>query len=381
LATEVGVVTYLLHRERRVGMHRSVVAGVVVLSVLLASFSGVAAGQSPDVQAQTGSVDCTFPVSATDATGEEVTVEEEPERVVVIGPSAAQVMWEIGAQDKVVGMPVGQYTSYLEGSESKTEVTDSRLQPVREKVVGLEPDLVLAPNIVQNDTVENLRSAGLTVYRFEGATSFDDVTAKTELTGRLVGEFESAAEVAAGTRGTVSAVEEAVEGQERPRAYYPLGGGFTAGNNTFINDIIESSGATNIAAESIEGYKPISAEVVAQEDPQWLVLQEGFPVPSNEALNSTTAVQQDQIVRVDGNFINQPGPRTTQVLRTLAGTFHPDATGEVDFSNVETPEPTTCGGTESGDATETASANGPGFTAGLALVAVIVLGLFARRQH
>jgi iron complex transport system substrate-binding protein len=362
-------------------MHRSVVAGIVTLTVLLASFSGVAAGQSPAVQAQTGTVDCTFPVSATDATGEQVTVEEEPERVVVIGPSAAQVMWEIGAQDKVVGMPVGQYTSYLEGSESKTEVTDSRLQPVRERVVGLEPDLVLAPNIVQNDTVENLRNAGLTVYRFEGATSFDDVTAKTELTGRLVGEFESAAQVAAQTRGTVSAVEEAVEGQERPRAYYPLGGGYTAGNNTFINDIIQSAGATNIAAESIEGYKPISSEVVAQADPQWLLLTGNSPVPSNAALNGTTAVEQDQIIRVDANYLNQPGPRTTQVLRTVAETLHPEAVEDIDFSNVDTPEPTTCGGTESDDATETASANGPGFTAGLALVAVVVLGLFARRQH
>jgi iron complex transport system substrate-binding protein len=363
-------------------MHRSAIAGIVALTVLLASFSGVAVGQSPQgVQAQTGDADCTFPVSATDATGEEVTIEEEPERVVVVGPSAAQVMWEIGAQDKVVGMPVGQYTSYLEGSESKTDVVDSRLQPVREKVVGLEPDLVLAPNIVQNDTIENLRNAGLTVYRFEGATSFADVTAKTELTGRLVGEFESAAEVAAETRGTVSAVQEAVDGEQRPRMYYPLGGGFTAGNNTFINDIIESAGATNIAAESIEGYKPISPEVVANADPQWLLLTGNSPVPSNAAVNGSTAVEENQILRVNANYINQPGPRTTQVLRTVSETLHPDAVSQIDFDNVETPEPTTCADSGSGDDAETASATGPGFTAGLALLAVIVLGLFARRQH
>lgn len=364
-------------------MHRSVIAGLVVVSVLLASFSGVAAGEAPGAgQAQTdGSVDCTFPVSATDATGTTVTVDEEPERVVVIGPSAAQVMWEIGAQEKVVGMPVGRYTSYLNGSESRTNVVDSRLQPVREKVVGLDPDLVLAPNIVQNDTVENLRSAGLTVYRFEAAKSFDDVTAKTELTGRLVGEFESAAEVSAQTQGTVTAVEDAVEGRERPRAYYPLGDGFTAGNNTFINDIIQSAGATNIAADVIEGYQPpINAETVVDKDPQWLIVQEGFPVPSNDAVNSTTAVRENQIVRVNGNYINQPGPRTTQVLRTLAETFHPDAYSQIDFDAIETPEPTTCGGSDTSD-TETAGGSGPGFTAGLALVAVVALGLFARRNR
>jgi iron complex transport system substrate-binding protein len=290
-------------------------------------------------------------------------------------------MWEIGAQDKVVGMPVGQYTSYLEGSDSKTNVVDSRLQPVREQVVGLDPDLVLAPNIVDNDTVENLRSTGLTVYRFEGATSFADVSAKTELTGRLVGEFESAAQVAANTRGTVSTVQEAVAGTDRPRVYYPLGGGFTAGNNTFINDIIESAGATNIAADSIEGYKPISSEVVANSDPQWLLLTGDSPVPSNAAVNGSTAVEQNQIVRVDGNFINQPGPRTTQVLRTLTEQLHSEEYSQIDFDNVETPEPTSCGGSGDSADTETAGSLGPGFTAGLALVAVVVLGLFARRQR
>lgn len=372
-------------------MRQTVVTAAIAVTVLLASFSGVAAGQTPQVEAQMdGTVDCEYPVSSTDATGAEVTIDEEPERVVALGPSAAQTMWEIGAQDKVVGMPVGQYTSYLNGSESKTDVVDDQLQPVREEVVGLNPDLVLAPNIISNDTVDNLRSAGLTVYRFEAATSFDDVNAKTELTGQLVGEFESAAAVSAETQGTVTAVENAVDGEDRPRVYYPLGGGFTAGSNTFIDNIISSAGADNIAAESIDGYASISAEVVAERDPQWLIIQEGFAVPANEGVNDTTAIREDQIVRVNPNYINQPGPRTARVLQTLAETFHPEAYEQVDFASIETPEPTTCAGSNettgdesAGDETtetESPGANGPGFGAGVALAAVLLLGLVARRQ-
>ncbi|WP_340100600.1 PGF-CTERM-anchored ABC transporter substrate-binding protein [Salinibaculum salinum] len=362
-------------------MRQTVVTVALAVTVLLASFSGVAVGQAPQVTSQAdGTVDCEYPVAATDATGTEVTVDDEPERVVVLGPSAAQVMWDIGAQDKVVGMPVNQYTSYLDGSDSKTNVVDDQGQPIRERVVGLEPDIVLAPNIIQNDTVENLRAADLTVYRFEGATSFDDVAAKTELTGQMVGEFESAAQVSAEMQGTVAAIENAVEGEERPRVYYPLGGGFTAGSNTFVNDIVNSAGADNIATDSIDGYNTISSEVVAEQDPQWLIIQEGFAVPSNEGVNGTTAVRENQIVRVNPNYINQPGPRTTQVLRTLAETFHPEAYGQIDFDTIETPEPTTCGGSNETTETEPAGANGPGFGAGVAVAAVLALGLVARRQ-
>ncbi|ESS07711.1 MAG: hypothetical protein A07HB70_00253 [uncultured archaeon A07HB70] len=47
---------------------------------------------------------CTFPFSETDATGTEVTVDAPPDRVVTLGASAAQTMWEIdSAREKVVG--------------------------------------------------------------------------------------------------------------------------------------------------------------------------------------------------------------------------------------------------------------------------------------
>lgn len=357
-------------------MVRTVVATLVVLLTVTAGVGSVAA---PATAQSGGTVDCAFPVSKTDATGTDVTVEEDPERVVVLRPSAAQVMWAMGAQDEVVGLPINEYTAYLDGRQSKTDVV-SNGELVRERIVGLNPDLVLAPNIVQNGTVENLRSAGLKVYRFRDATSFADVTAKTELTGRLVGEFEAAAQVAAKTRAEVAAVEDAVGGVERPRVYYPIGGGWTAGSDTFINDIITTAGASNIAAGPIDGYDRLSMEIVAEENPQWLVLQAGFPVPYGEALNTTTAVEAEQFVRVNPDFINQPGPRTVEVLQALTQAFHPDAYSQIDFSSVEAASPATCSDSGGGSGTATPGASGPGFTAGLALAALAAVAVLARRR-
>ena len=65
--------------------------------------------------------DCGYPYSAEDATGTEVTLEERPERITTLNPSAAQTMWEIGGEDQVVG--VTQYASYLEGADERTNVS------------------------------------------------------------------------------------------------------------------------------------------------------------------------------------------------------------------------------------------------------------------
>jgi iron complex transport system substrate-binding protein len=308
----------------------------------------LAFGSAGTAVAQTGPVDCSYPVSATDATGTNVTVAEEPERIVVLGPSTAQTVWEIGAQDGVVGMPVNAFTAYLDGREGKTNVVNENGQPVNEQVLATEPDLVLAPNIIQNESVETLREAlpdDVPVYRFAGAESMEDVAAKTELTGRLVGEFDAAAQSAAETRGVVSAIAEATADRERPTVYYAMGGGFTAGTETFIGELIDAAGGRNVAAAAnITGYAAISQEVIADEDPDWIVVNRGMSVPANPAVNESTAIQEGNVLEVDPNYLNQPGPRTVIPLEQMAEAFHPDAVTGDTVANAETPEPTQCVG-------------------------------------
>lgn len=374
----------MLHTPDPSRMKRSLFATVLVLVAAGAGGVGPALGQEP--------VDCSFPVTAPDATGETVTVPEEPERVVVLAPSAAQTVWAIGAREKVVGMPVNQYTAYLADREGVRNVVTDQGQPIQEAVVELDPDLVLAPNIVANDTVRSLRDAGPRTYKFRPARSLADVSAKTELTGLLVGEFPSAARTSAETRGTVAAVREAVADEDPPRVYYYLGGRWTAGNGTFIDDVIGTAGGENVAVRAgVEGYGEVSGEVIVDEDPEFVVVQEGSDVPSDAALQNTTALRQGNVVRVDANFVNQPGPRNVVVLRTLAAAFHPVAYDAADVASAPVPERTRCeqpsptATTEpvgdGGGATATDGATGPGLTAWQAALALAAIGALALRRR
>jgi iron complex transport system substrate-binding protein len=307
----------------------------VALVVALAVVPGGAAAQTAQ---------CSFPVSATDATGTEVVVEADPQRVVALQPSAAQTLWAIGAEEDVVGMPVNRYTAYLNGSADRTDVTGGQSRVVQPAVVALDPDLVLAPNVTDPATVERLRDAGETVFHFEKAESIADIHEKTELTGRLVGEFEDAAERTAETRVTVEAVDDAVDGREPPTVYYALGGGYTAGSETFIHELITTAGGENVAAGEFSGYQVLSQEILAQADPDWIVVPTGASLPRNSALNGTTAVREGQILRVDANYTNQAGPRTVVPLRRMAEAFHPDADVAAAVRTAQPSAPTQCVG-------------------------------------
>lgn len=317
----------------------------------------------------TGATDeaCSFPVTSTDATGATVTVEAEPETVVTLGPSAAQTMWEIGAREKVVG--VSQYSSYLEGADSRTNVSGAAQSFVDvETVVALDPDLVLAPNIVPDDTVTKLRESGLTVYKFETATSLESVEEKTRLFGSLTGACGGADERAADMNRSIGTVRDSVADADRPRVLYSMGGGYTAGEDTFVDAIIEAAGGTNLAAEAgIEGYGEISAEVVADRDPEWIVLSSDVPtVPEGDAYEETTAYREGNVFVVDANYLNQPAPRTVDVVERMAATFHPDRyDGATPY---ETMQLTT-------QATTTTTTPGMGVAAAVLAVALVAFSL------
>jgi len=351
-------------------MRRSGLA-VVVLAVVLAS-GGLATGSVPaDVQ-DSQTAECSYPIEVTDATGETVTIEDRPERIVAVAPSAAQTAWAIGAQDRVVGMPTGYTTAYLNGTENKTNVLNSELRPDTEKVVGQEPDLVLAGNINTNQSVQNMRDADLTVVKFETASSMEDVLAKTRLTGRLLGNCDEATQVNTAMNETIEQVRAEARDGDEPTVYYAMGGGYTAGPNTFIGDVLSTAGGENIATEAdIANYGQISQEVIVAENPDWIVTTNPQNIRWSEAINSTTAVKEDQIVTVNGNYMSQPGPRITQPLQKLSDAFNPDESNRT-MTGTDTQETT--------DSENTGSGFGPGFGVAGALLALASAGLVSRRR-
>lgn len=319
---------------------------------------------------------CSFPVSKTDTTGTEVTLDSEPQRIVALQPSDSQVLWEIGAQDRVVGMAKTQYTSYLSGRSGKTNIKNTDGSVSIEQVVGLQPDIVFAANATNPETVRELRRDGLTVYHFGTVQSLDEIARNVETVGSLVGSCQAARERANEFRLTVERAERAAEqADQRPSVLYYFFG-FTTGSNTHIHDVIETAGGDNVAAEAgIEGYAELSTEIVVQQNPDWLVYPDDASVPTTNPYNQTTALRENQTVALDYHYISQPGPRVAIPLTHLAKTWNPDelaaANESVTMANVSTPNRT---------ATDQSSSSGPGFGVAVSLVALLTAGLLARRD-
>jgi len=322
----------------------ALVAALVVLAALVGGVGHVAAADaagSTSAEAALAQENCSFPVTLTDASGTDVTLEESPEDVVVLGASSAQTVWELGEQDRVIGMPVGPSTSYLNGSQERTHVLDG-IRVQIETVVDLDPDLVIAPAIIAQEDVQALRDSGLTVYRENGATSIQDVKNRTTTTGQLLGACDAADETVAWMDERLSVIEDTTEGEETPSVFYWLGGGYTAGSGTFQSELLELAGADNAAANmGISGWAAAEPEAIVAEDPDYILVSEGSSLPEDHPIQETTAAQEGNVITVNGNYWNQPAPRIVlaveEVTQQLHNESYQEATSESSSSSSALP--------------------------------------------
>lgn len=370
---------------------------------LLATAGVPALGGTVAAQDDSANATCGYPFTATDATGTEVTVQNEPERVVVVGASGTQTMWEIGAQDKVVGIYKSDYTTYLDGAENVTNVATDFGYANVEKVLAQDPDLVLLANIQQNSTAEKLRQNGTTVFKFDAATSFQDIYEKTQLTGKLVGNCEGAEETVTWMQNQVSKVQEATADVENKSMHYSQGSGYAPGPASFITDIMNTAGAHNIILNgdfSGATASGVSGEFVIQQNPEWLLASYN-PATTNgtpngtaalesvatDALKQTQAYQNRNIVVVNSNYLSQPAPRVVYPLVDITKSLHPDAWEAVNSTSTTTSTTSSSGTTAAADTTTAATttttdAEGstPGFGVLGALAALAGALVVARRR-
>jgi len=361
----------------------------VVLVVLLATAGVPALGGTVAAQDDATNATCGYPFTATDATGTDVTVSDEPERVVVVGASGTQTMWEIGAREKVVGIWKSPYTTYLDGAADVPNVATDFGYANVEKVLAQDPDLVLLANIQKNSTAEKLRQNGTTVFKFDAATSFQDIYEKTRLTGKLVGNCEGANETATWMQNQVQKVKAATDEVEAKSMHYPMGSGYAPGPTSFITDIMNTAGAHNIILNgdfSGATASGVSGEFVLQQNPEWLLASytpamvnetptgtEALESVATDALKQTQAYQNGNIVVVNGNYLSQPAPRVVYPLVNITKALHPDAWESVNSTTTTTTSSgtTTAPSTTTTSAATTTTTNAEGSTPGFGVLAAL----------
>lgn len=261
-------------------------------------------------------------LTITDQTGKEITIEEPVEEIVATLPSEAEILFALGAGDKIVAR--GQYVDYPAEETADIPVISTYDEANAEEVVALDPDVILLSVGSDEDYVRQLEDAGIAVVQFD-ADSIEDVYSSIELMGQLVDRQEEADSLIEEMKAAFAQIEEETKDFDPQSVYYEISpleyGLWTAGDGTFMNEIGNLMNLENVFAD-VDEWAEISEEQVIERAPEWIITTTSEEGAVEEIMNRTgwdqiPAVQKGQVIEADDSEFTRPGPRLMDAARDL----------------------------------------------------------------
>ena len=303
-------------------------AALVAVMLLVAACGGDPAS-APSPGAATPS---DFPRTIVDDDGVAVTIPAPPERIVTFAPSITEILFAIGAGDRVVGV-AGPYDDVPVEATALPQVGGAGefgVDPNLEAVVALEPDLFLT--IRGGDAWKGrLRDLGVPVVTVD-ATDLEDLLDDIATIGSIVGADAAASELADAMRSRIAELEDLAAATPRRTCFFevyypPL---MTAGPGTFIDDLLDRAGCDSVSADAATAYPEWSVEDLVASAPEvYLVSSESADditaVAARPGFDAIAAVTAGRVVRIDSDLVTRPGPRIVDGLAALVAALAGDA--------------------------------------------------------
>ncbi len=262
-----------------------------------------------------------------DDLGRVVNVPVKIERAISLAPSLTEMIFAVGAGDRLVG--VTTYCNYPAETAAIEKVGDTQT-PNIEKIIALKPQVIFISTASQLEAFsKTLRDQGIAVYVTNPKT-LDEVFENLNELGDIFGRGDQARGLVVSLAGRASRVRDQanydrellrIPTKDKPRVFVqisrePL---FTIGHESFLTEIVESAGGFSTTKNIATAYPKISKETALALAPDVIFLSdsEDNREPSEVFANSP-AVKNGRVYRIDADIISRPGPRLVDALEEIA---------------------------------------------------------------
>lgn len=234
-------------------------------------------------------------------------------RIVSLMPHATELLFEVGAGDKVVGAV--KYSDYPEAAKNIPRVGGYSSLNI-EAIVALKPDLLIAwPEGNRNRELDRLKALGLPIL-VSDPREFNDIANALTLYGKVTGKEEQAEIALLAFNKKLNYLRSTYSKQEKVSVFYQVWNAplMTQNGNTFISRAIEVCGGENIFADLPMTNPQVSIESILVQDPQVIVasgMGQSRPEWLDDWRQYTTlqAVQKNQLYHILPELFQRPTSR------------------------------------------------------------------------
>lgn len=250
--------------------------------------------------------------------------EEQASRVITLGGTVTEIVFALGAGDRVVA--VDSSSTWPSEAESLPRVGYHR-QISAEGILSLGPDLILATDELGPPTVvEQLTRAGVRIVQVPSAPTVAASRVRIEEVGEALGRGAEAAALLARFDSALEEARSPQQGEASALFVYARGASqlMVGGRGTAADELLSLAGISN-AVRSFDGFRPLTAEAVVQAAPDVLIMTRGGveSLGGREAalampgIAATPAGASGHLVEIDDLLALGFGPRLPEAVTTL----------------------------------------------------------------
>ncbi|MFQ6011967.1 MAG: ABC transporter substrate-binding protein, partial [Nitrososphaerales archaeon] len=324
---------HLASQSRQISLHLAGISklqtSMVIIVVIVVSLVGLAIGLN---QGEEVSHEVTYPIGFSDDLGRNITLPHEPRRIVSLIPSATEVVFAVGAGDRVVG--VTRYDDFPPELVTRIEngtvlAVGGGLDPSIEAVLELDPDIILigGSGHMGSKPIIRLEELGFTIISLR-PDNIEGILKNMELMGRITGHLQETQKIVQSMRETIDLVESKTKDAPKVRVYVenwhdPI---FSVGQGTLQHEMVERAGGINIFSD-IQGSRQVNLEAVIAKNPDVIISfnnQVSLEVMKDRpGWSNINAIKDGKVYQLTAKQAS-PNPRIADSLEQIAMLIHPE---------------------------------------------------------
>ena len=279
---------------------------------------------------------------STDRSGNPITLPEKVESIISMAPSTTRILLDLGLSENIVACDTYSFGSY--GSELSADIPQfDMMTPDQEQIIALGADIIFTTGMSASqgtDVFAAVRESGACVADIPSSASLADIEEDIRFIGACVGKGEEAEAIADDMQEKIeefSEIGSSIPEEEKksvlfelytPSADNPII--YTAGNGTYINEMLELIGAVNVAADGTDQWPALSEEAAVAADPDVILTADMYtPDVINTILTmsgweNVTAVKNGEVYQLSSDEVNQPNHHVIDAMIEMAQAVYPD---------------------------------------------------------
>lgn len=301
--------------------------------------AGQTGGGEP-TQALSDSNVTAYPLTLNDANGTQVTIKSKPVKIVTLPLGICEMLISIVDKSEIAAMTYYVDDPVVSNIADTAKGIGQRLDFNAEKIIAMQPDLVLVDTWQDANIVKQLRDANINVFVTNTMTNVEQQKEMLRLLGKITNNAAKAEEVVNWMDQKLKAVSDKLAGLKDDQRltiidYSEMGS--TSGKDTNFDDVVTRAGLINpVSKEGLTGWPELSKEMIVKYNPDIICLPSWYydqnvsfdslskSIREDKSLAEVKAVKNNRLITIPYNHLTTTSQYSVLGIEDMAKAAYPD---------------------------------------------------------